>query len=72
MQATTSWPGSDRRTAAHIRTFDWGATPLGLLSAWPPVLKTTFDIMMSSGFGMCATWGSGAARSRRSRNDCGR
>jgi PAS domain S-box-containing protein len=40
-----------------IKTFDWSQTPLGPMQAWPPSLLTAYDIMMSSGFGMCATWG---------------
>jgi PAS domain S-box-containing protein len=40
-----------------LKTFDWGRTPLGPKELWPQSLLATYDIMMSSGFGMCATWG---------------
>jgi two-component sensor histidine kinase len=40
-----------------IRQFDWSATPLGPKTEWSAALQTTYDIMMSSGFAMCATWG---------------
>ncbi|WP_198299101.1 PAS domain-containing protein [Bordetella genomosp. 13] len=40
-----------------VEAFDWGTTPLGPRAAWPTALKTVYDIMMSSRFGMCAVWG---------------
>ncbi|NTJ43651.1 PAS domain-containing protein [Agrobacterium larrymoorei] len=41
----------------YFSEFDWATTPLGGIETWPPTLKTTYDIMMSSGFAMCAMWG---------------
>lgn len=37
--------------------FDWAATPLGPREHWPDALKTTYGIMTTSSFAMCATWG---------------
>ncbi|GGE83083.1 ATP-binding protein [Sphingomonas prati] len=41
----------------YLEAFDWSRTPLGPKHAWPQALRTTHDIMMSSGFAMCAAWG---------------
>jgi hypothetical protein len=38
--------------------FDWASTPLGPKETWSSALRTTYDIMSSTSFGMCATWGS--------------
>ena len=40
-----------------LHAFDWAATSLGPKSTWPQPLRTIYDLMMSTGFGMCATWG---------------
>lgn len=40
-----------------IEEFDWAATPLGPRSGWSDALRTTYDIMMGTGFATCATWG---------------
>lgn len=40
-----------------IRQFDWSTTPLGPKDAWSSALRTTYDIMMSTRFPVCATWG---------------
>ncbi|WP_341914371.1 PAS domain-containing protein [Ferrovibrio terrae] len=40
-----------------LNIFDWSRTPLGPKEAWPLSLRAAYDIMMSSGFGMCAAWG---------------
>jgi PAS domain S-box-containing protein len=45
------------RLATYLEDFDWGGTPLGARETWSPALRTTFDIMMASGFGMCLGWG---------------
>ena len=37
--------------------FDWSGTPLGPRAHWSPALQTAYDIVMSSGFAMCAMWG---------------
>jgi len=40
-----------------LQDFDWSQTPLGPREAWPLTLRVTYDIMMSSQFGMCVAWG---------------
>lgn len=37
--------------------FDWSKTPLGPKHQWSVALRTTYDLITASGFGMCATWG---------------
>lgn len=41
----------------HIDQWDWAETPLGPKEAWSPALRTTYDIIMGTGFAACATWG---------------
>jgi two-component sensor histidine kinase len=41
----------------HIHQWDWAATPLGPKEDWSPALRTTYDIVMGTGFAACATWG---------------
>lgn len=40
-----------------IKAFDWAQTPLGAKASWSPALRTTYDILMGTGFASCATWG---------------
>jgi signal transduction histidine kinase len=40
-----------------IRRFDWAATPLGPLTAWPQSLRTAVDLMLSSRYAMFVWWG---------------
>lgn len=40
-----------------IVDFDWSATPLGPRESWSAALRTTYDIMMTAHFAMCAMWG---------------
>jgi len=39
------------------RTLDWGATPVGLVEAWPAALKTTVGILLHSRQPMFLWWG---------------
>ncbi|MFC7737165.1 PAS domain-containing protein [Roseomonas sp. GCM10028921] len=41
----------------RIRTFDWGATPLGDPRRWPAPLKTIVGVMLAANQPMFATWG---------------
>ena len=54
-------PGRDSKQRLSLsfsfEAFDWGRTPLGPRSGWSTALSTTYDIMMSNTFAMCATWG---------------
>jgi signal transduction histidine kinase len=43
--------------AARMRAFDWSATPLGPLDAWPQSLRTTVGIVLTSAFPMIVLWG---------------
>lgn len=41
----------------NFHTFDWHQTSLGPREQWPASLQIAYDIVMSSGFGMCLAWG---------------
>jgi hypothetical protein len=43
--------------STYLKQFDWAPTPLGSQASWSSALRTTYDILMASGFGMCAVWG---------------
>ena len=43
--------------AERIRAFDWSATPLGPVQAWPERLKGAVDNMLASGFAGYVWWG---------------
>jgi PAS domain S-box-containing protein len=53
--AATELATFDMRAATEA--FDWSSTPLGPRDGWPLSLRTAVDIMLSSGFAMCAAWG---------------
>jgi len=40
-----------------IRLRDWSATPLGPRHSWPPVLRASINIILSSAFPMVVLWG---------------
>ena len=40
--------------STYLKQFEWASTPLGPKETWSPAFRTTYDIMMASGFGMCA------------------
>jgi PAS domain S-box-containing protein len=42
---------------AAMREFDWEASPLGTVEAWPQALKTATGILLSSKFPMFLAWG---------------
>ncbi|WP_028104368.1 ATP-binding protein [Pseudoduganella violaceinigra] len=41
----------------QIATFDWSATPLGRLDAWPQSLRTTVNLMLNSSHPIWIGWG---------------
>lgn len=43
--------------AERIRAFEWSATPLGPIEAWPERLKAAVDTMLGSGFAEFVWWG---------------
>lgn len=42
---------------AAFEAFNWASTPLADRRTWPVSLRTAVDLMLSSRFAMCATWG---------------
>ena len=55
--ADWDFPSSGGETAALVRAFDWGATPLGMPSTWPQSLRTTTALILSSAVPMVLLWG---------------
>jgi signal transduction histidine kinase len=51
-----SWQGGSEM-ASRLLAFDWSATPLGPLDAWPPSLKTAVATCLHSRFQMAIYWG---------------
>jgi PAS domain S-box-containing protein len=47
----------DSEMAAHMRGFDWAATPLGAPHAWPSSLQAAVGLMLGSGHPMLIWWG---------------
>jgi PAS domain S-box-containing protein len=47
-RADTHWPDGDGEMAALIRTFDWVATPLGLIAGWSDRLKVMVEQVLAS------------------------
>jgi PAS domain S-box-containing protein len=45
------------RLGAIIAAFDWGATPLGVMAAWPQSLKTTVALILRSPVPIVTLWG---------------
>lgn len=43
--------------SARIRAFDWAATPLGPIEAWPQSLRFAFDLCEHSSFPTAIYWG---------------
>ncbi|MCD0497144.1 MULTISPECIES: ATP-binding protein [Achromobacter] len=41
----------------RVAAYDWAATPLGPLAAWPPSLCVAVGMVMSSRFPCCLVWG---------------
>jgi PAS domain S-box-containing protein len=42
--------------AEFVRNYDWAATPLGPIEAWPQTLKTAVDICLGSAFVSLVCW----------------
>jgi signal transduction histidine kinase len=55
--AATELDGQPWKMADLVRAFNWGATPLGDPAFWPPGLKTTVRILLTSRFPMWMFWG---------------
>ncbi len=49
--------GLTSKMSELVGAFDWRSTPLGDAAAWPPGLKTTVRILLTSQFPMWMAWG---------------
>ncbi|WP_265500600.1 sensor histidine kinase [Paracoccus beibuensis] len=58
-RAVAAFDWNSGRMAKAIRTFDWGATPLGPIEAWPMSLLTAVRIILGQGHAACMFWGPG-------------
>ncbi|MCJ2018255.1 PAS domain S-box protein [Methylobacterium sp. E-065] len=47
-QTHLGWPRGDEEMAAHIRAFDWAATPLGPSAAWSERLRVMVEQVLAS------------------------
>ncbi|MGI4855405.1 MAG: response regulator [Janthinobacterium lividum] len=43
--------------ALAIQSFDWAATPLGAIAAWPSALRVATGMVLASKFPSCLLWG---------------
>ncbi|MCE1114557.1 MULTISPECIES: hybrid sensor histidine kinase/response regulator [Pseudomonas] len=43
----------------QISSFNWGATPLGPLTRWPPALRIAVDMLLLSAYPCALVWGPG-------------
>ncbi|MFC7616298.1 ATP-binding protein [Actinokineospora soli] len=48
---------ADDEVGRDLAAVEWAATPLGTPDGWPPSLRTTVSIMLSSRFPMWMAWG---------------
>ncbi|MBQ0820094.1 PAS domain S-box protein [Microvirga sp. HBU67558] len=51
------WPLIGGEMGERIRAYDWGATPLGPVQAWPQSLRTMVDLMLASRQPAYIGWG---------------
>jgi PAS domain S-box-containing protein len=49
--------GQSGEMSELVQAFNWAATPLGDAATWPPSLKTTVRILLTSRFPMWMAWG---------------
>lgn len=49
--------GQPQEMSELVGRFDWATTPLGPAASWPDGLKTTVQILLTSGFPMWMAWG---------------
>ncbi|MEJ7902280.1 MAG: hypothetical protein WKF63_10560, partial [Thermomicrobiales bacterium] len=53
-----SWLVDDEEgMAGRISAYDWSATPIGDIEAWPPGLRIAVKLMLDNGFPMAIAWG---------------
>jgi len=53
----SGWPRGGGNAGALVRGFDWAATSMGKLEAWPQSLRTAVDIILNSPVAMVLMWG---------------
>src|SRR5947207_8547290 len=53
----TQWLVGGGEMGALLRSMDWSRTPLGSMASWPPSLRTTVSLALSSNFPMSIAWG---------------
>jgi PAS domain S-box-containing protein len=56
-ERSSDWPRKGGQVGHLIRCFDWSATPLGPICAWPQSLKTATDILLQSPVPIVLLWG---------------
>lgn len=54
---STAFPFQSGPNAELICSFDWGATPLGTISTWAPVLKLAVSMMLDAAVPIVLLWG---------------
>ncbi|MEG2029516.1 MAG: PAS domain S-box protein [Janthinobacterium sp.] len=52
-----TWPRGGGSMGELVRQFDWSASSLGALDAWPAHLRTSVDIVLHSPMAMVLMWG---------------
>jgi signal transduction histidine kinase len=52
-----NWPPGDSQTARLLRGFDWAATGLGPIAAWPQSWRSAVEIMLAAPVPMSLRWG---------------
>ncbi|WP_219210637.1 PAS domain-containing protein [Variovorax boronicumulans] len=56
-QRSSAFASGGGEMGARMRAFDWSATPIGPIAAWPAALRISVDSMLSSDFPACLFWG---------------
>ena len=51
------FPAAGGAMGAAIRSHDWSGSPLGPIDAWPPILRTSLNIVLDSAFPSFLVWG---------------
>ncbi len=51
------FPATPGEMGDKVRHFDWGATPLGPITVWPQLLRTTVEMVLANAFPACLVWG---------------
>ncbi|WP_137175428.1 PAS domain-containing protein [Massilia sp. HP4] len=57
MHSPGLFPAAGGTMGTAIRSHDWSASPLGPIDAWPPILRTSLNIVLDSAFPSFLVWG---------------